>query len=142
MPDIRGLSFPASLGLIFAALSPYVCIYLSARIIDEIAGARDTERLIHLVLTALFAAAAISLFNSLLSQWCNVENADRYFKNNHILTRKMLEMDFISVDDTKTHEMLSTILQNQNSGGWGLNRTIGLLDGIISSFFTLTAASR
>lgn len=124
--------------VIFAALSPYVGIYLSARIIDEIAGARDTERLIHLVLTALFAAAAISLFNSLLSQWCNVENADRYFKNNHILTRKMLEMDFISVDDTKTHEMLSTILQNQNSGGWGLNRTIGLLDGIISSFFTLT----
>lgn len=40
--------------VIFAALSPYVGIYLSARIIDEIAGARDTERLIHLVLTGAF----------------------------------------------------------------------------------------
>ena len=49
----------------------------------------------------------------------------------------MLDMDFISIDDAKTHDKLSTIQQNQNGGGWGLFRVIGNYEAILSAVFTL-----
>ena len=39
--------------VIWSALTPYVGIYLSALVIDELAGARDPERLRNLVLITL-----------------------------------------------------------------------------------------
>ena len=60
-----------------------------------------------------------------------------YYKINKILTEKLLDMDFVNIDDIKTHEKLSTIEQNENGGGWGLNRIMWNYDSIISSVFTL-----
>ena len=47
-------------------------------------------------------------------------------------------MDFVSIDDAKTHELLSQIRQNQNGGGWGLYRVIGSYE---SSDFVRSDAS-
>ena len=37
---------------------------------------------------------------------------------------KLLDMDFMDVDSTKTHELLSTIRQNQQGFGFGLFQVI------------------
>ncbi len=57
------------------SLSPYVGIYLSARILNEIAGRRDPEALTGLVITALIAALVLTLTNACLDRWKNCKHA-------------------------------------------------------------------
>lgn len=123
--------------VIWDALTPYVGIYLSARIIDEIAGNRDPETLKRLVLYTLFSAAFISLVTALLSKWRNNQEAGIYFKVQQVFTQKLMDMDFVNIDDAKTHEMLSTINQNQNGGGWGLYRVTWSMNKLISAVFSI-----
>ena len=123
--------------VIWDALTPYIGIYLSALIIDELSTTRDSETLTILMLIALVGAAIISLVSAFLTKWRDTQCAGMYFKVNQIFTKKLLDMDFASVDNTKTHELLSTIDQNQNSGGWGLNKIIWNYEALISSILTL-----
>jgi ABC-type multidrug transport system fused ATPase/permease subunit len=53
------------------ALTPYVAIYFSARLIGELAGRRSVPVLTHLVLILLLATALLSLLGAALTRWKN-----------------------------------------------------------------------
>ena len=106
--------------IIWTSLTPYVGIYLSALIIEELSNARNKQMLTKLVFITLISAGCISLISALLSKWRNAECAGLYYKSKHIFAQKMMDMDFVDADDTKTHELYNTIEQNRNGGGWGL----------------------
>ena len=53
--------------VIWNALAPYIGIYFSALIIDELAGGRDPERLLRLVVTTLVVGAVSALVTALLT---------------------------------------------------------------------------
>ena len=61
--------------IIWKALTPYVGIYFSALIIEELAGAKNPGRIRFLVLLTLFLIAAGSLVTALLEKWKNVQSA-------------------------------------------------------------------
>lgn len=123
--------------VVWDALTPYVGIWLSAKIIGELSGDRNPDTLTRLVLATLISAALISLAGAFLSKWRDDQCVGMYFKVRQIFTKKLLDMDFVNIDDTKTHELLSTINQNANGGGWGLYRVIGNYESIISAVITL-----
>lgn len=123
--------------VIWNSLTPYVTIYLSALIIDEIATNKDKERLKLLVLITLLSSVFIALVKSLLNRWMNIKNSGMYFKNMNIFNKKILDMDYEKCDDNKTFDLLSTILQNQNGGGWGLNKVFYQFQQLLSSIFTI-----
>ncbi len=123
--------------VVWEALTPYVGIYLSALLIEELSTSRNPQALTRLVLITLISAAVISLVSAFFIKWRDTQCAGMYFKVKQIFTQKLLDMDFVSLDDTKTHEKLSTIDQNQNGGGWGLYRVIGNYEAIISAILTL-----
>ena len=125
------------LSSIWSAVTPYVGIYLSALIIEELAGARNVERLKLLVIVTLVSLAFISLISALLNKWNEAHASNLWYKFEKFYTEKLFEMDFVSLDDIKTHELLSTIRQNQNGGGWGLFRVADNYKTLISSVFTL-----
>lgn len=106
------------------ALTPYVGIFLSALVINELAGERDVKRLQTLVVVALASAALIALGTALLHKWRETQNAGWDIKVERIISEKMLDTDYVNLDDTHTAEMLSTIRQNLNGAGWGLGRTL------------------
>ena len=56
---------------------------------------------------------------------------------NHLLFEKLLDMDYVSRDETKTAELLSIIRQNQGGTSWGLHRVIRDYEELCSSVFTL-----
>ncbi len=122
---------------IWTAITPYLGIYLSALIIGELAGEKDAKRLTWLVCFTLITEAAAAFLSALLLKWQNSKSAGMYQKIKQILTEKLLDMDFVNVDDTKTQEMLSAIEQNATGGGWGLLRVIQCYKMILSSIFTL-----
>lgn len=110
--------------IIWKALAPYVGIYFSALIIEELSGNRSIERLRFLVLTSLLSAAGISLVSALLEKCKNTRSAGIGLKIKRILSEKLFDMDYIDLDDTKTMDLYTTILQNLNGQGWGLYRVL------------------
>ena len=81
--------------VIWTSLTPYVGIYLSALVIDELAGSRNAARLRFLVLLTLGSAALIALISALLNKWKETRGAGLWFKVEHIFSEKLL--DFISL---------------------------------------------
>lgn len=124
------------ISVIWNALAPYVGIYLSALVIDELAGNRDAERLKILVIITLASAAVIALGTALLNKWKEAHDEGLWLKVDNILSEKMLDMDFASLDETHTAELLYTIRQNLNGGGWGLGRVIECYEELCSSILT------
>lgn len=133
----KGLLLSRILYQCWAALTPYAGIYLSALLIGELAGARDEGRLTGLVILSLVSAVIIGVVRALLNRLKNARSAGLYYKLRDIYTDKLLRMDYASLDDTKTHELLSTIRQNENGGGWGLYRVVNNVETLASSLFTL-----
>jgi len=120
---------------VWKAVTPYVEIYMSALIIGELSGNRDAQRLKFLILVTLAAAAVIGLGSALLSKWADTQISGKWYKYDWLNSEKMLDMDFADIDDTKTHDLLSTIRQNQNSGGWGISKVVGCYENLVSSVF-------
>ena len=125
---------------VWSSLSPYVSIYFSALVIDELVGNRDVERLKFLVAAILVLTVVISLISAFLTKWKRTQCPGYWFRNQQmeqIFSEKLFNMDFGDIDDTKTHELLSSIRQNQNSGGWGLTHLMGNYNSLISSILTI-----
>lgn len=125
------------ISVIWASLTPYVGIYLSALIIDELAGGREVGRLRFLVLLALGLAALIALGSALLNKWKETQNTGLYFKLEYILSEKLLDMDYVNLDETETAELLFAIRQNQSGASWGLSRVIDNCEALCSAVSTL-----
>lgn len=123
--------------VIWSAITPYITIYLSALIVGELAGARDSERLKKLVFVTLGAEVVFSFVGALLTRWRNYKNTGLYFKTEQFYTEKLLNMDFIDVDSSKTHDLLYKIQQYRNSGDWGLTTTIISYERFVSALITI-----
>ena len=129
--------FSRLISVVWDALTPYVGIYYSALVIEELAGSRNPERLRFLVLITLVSAAVIALVSAILNKWKGAQNAGLWWKVNQLLFEKLLDMDYVSRDESKTAELLSIIRQNQGGSGWGLHRVIKGYEELCSSVFTL-----
>ena len=123
--------------VVWNALTPYVGIFFSALVIDELVENRDVQRLQTLVIITLASAAVIALGTALLDKWKNTQSTGEWIKFGHIVSEKMFDTDYVNLDDTHTAEMLSTIRQNFNGGGWGLGRILACYGKILSSIFTI-----
>jgi ATP-binding cassette subfamily B protein len=123
--------------VIWSALTPYIGILLSALVIDELAGNRDIEHLQTLVIITLVSTAVIALGTAFLNKWKETQSKGDWIKFEHILSEKMLDTDYVNLDNTHTSEILSTILQNSNGGAWGLCRVIECYEELFSSIMTI-----
>lgn len=118
------------------ALAPFVGIWFSARILTELSGDRNPEKLLRLVLWTLITTAISMLGTAWLDKWRKTATSGIRYKHDMPYAFKMLEMDFQDVDAPATHQMLNQIKQAQNQG-WGLFRLIGNMENIMSAIFTL-----
>lgn len=119
----------------FKSLSPYVLIWLSAQIIGELTGARDAHRLTVLAVAAVAAAALLPLITAALKRRQTVLYDNSFYINQKIYANKLLDMDFPRLDDPKTHDDLSQILQNENWSGYGLGRVLDVETKLPMSVF-------
>ncbi len=88
-----------------SAFTPYATIYLSAQIINKLAGARNPQVLFRLALITVLSIGALALLQAALTRWKNCHEAGHYYKSTRFFSDKMLDMDFCSVDDPHTHDL-------------------------------------
>ncbi|MCI9544630.1 MAG: ABC transporter ATP-binding protein [Acutalibacter muris] len=123
-----------------SALIPIINLYFSGRLIDELAGSRDVNRL------ALLAglAAGINLVLLLIRHFCTRRKEGLYttmWNDMYMLySRKLLKMDYQDVEDVRVQEKLDKIKQLQNWGGrglvtlyWAVSDMVEGLVGVLSS---------
>ena len=84
-----------------AALSPYVTVYLSARIINELAGARRLEVLGPLAILAVASGALLTFVTGALLRWKTAKEAEFLERKNRLFADKMLSMDFEVLSPTR-----------------------------------------
>ncbi|MDE6675244.1 MAG: ABC transporter ATP-binding protein/permease [Acetatifactor sp.] len=125
---------------VVCALTPYLDIWLLARLIDEIAGGRDPQMFTIYVLALMSLGAILSLLCVGLTRWKNVQLACLWHTQNKVFAQKLLSMDFADMDDGHVQELRSRIWQNTDSGGWGLYKLIYSFDAIIRSVMSIISA--
>ena len=123
--------------VVWTSLTPYTGIYLSALIVEELAGARSAGRLRFLVLTALLLAVFSALVSAFLHKWKETQNQGLWFKIKYLFSEKLYDMDYVDLDKTETEELLSRIEQNQNSGDWGIRRIMDNYEALLSGVLTI-----
>lgn len=123
------------------ALIPYVGIYLSAQLINELAGARNPGKLQQLIWIILVTTAVLALLQSVLNRWRNYHNVGDYYKRCKIYSDKMMEMDFCSLDEQHTHDLRSQVMQNERWSGWGLSRVRWAFSNLVSGTVRIIGAA-
>ena len=123
------------LNTIWTTITPFIGISLSAQIIEELAGARNKERLTLLVVATLLSAALITLIGSLIKRYQKITGVGAWYER--FLMKKTLDMDFCIVDMPETHQKLSTIHQTSNGAGWGIRLATHALSNVIEAIFTI-----
>ena len=109
---------------IWESLTPFVGIYLSAELIEELSTSRETDRIKTIVLLILFSTLLIGIITNLLGFLRVKVHMANWYRIEHIFTKKMLDMDYINVENTETKNLMDSIYETQNSGGWGLVRVM------------------
>ncbi len=123
-------------------LAPYVTVYLSARILEELAGPCRAGVLWRLAALALGSAAVLTLLTGLLLRWKNYQincfSGSRY----PIYSRKLHSLDYASLDDAATMDLYAQVQQNENWGGWGywccVKRTAQLVQALFGAAGAVT----
>ena len=80
------------------ASTPYLSIWLLARLINEISGNRDSQILSVYVLLLIGFSAGASLVSAVLTRWKNVQLSGLWHVQNKIVMKKLLEMNFADID--------------------------------------------
>ena len=81
------------------------------------------------------AASLLPLITAALERWQTVLYDNSFYINQKIYANKLLDMDFPRLDDPKTHDDLSQILQNENWSGYGLWRVLDVETNLPKSVF-------
>lgn len=116
------------------ALRPYAAIWLSARLIDELSGARDQKRLFWWVLLLLVSGVALMLAEGILLRWSEYEASRNEQMSERIFMEKMIALDYADIDRQYVYDLYYQIRQNENWAGWGGRYAVQyIFEGVITS---------
>ena len=119
-----GYFVSAALSAAGQALAPYVTIWLSARVIAELAGGRDPQRLAFWAALTVGLTALMALANGLLKRWAQYEENALTVQKHKLLMDKMAALDYADCDRQEVQDLYSQIKQNDNWSGYGIHRAV------------------
>lgn len=141
--EIRGLKLIAEyvpglvpstvLNSLVKALSPYATIWLSAQLLEELAGQCRASVLWKWVIATLAVTAVLGVVNALLKRWNDIAGDLYYPQKKRIITDKFFSMDYADVDDRNIRDLRAQIREDERFMGYGLNRCIDNLENIVQS---------
>ena len=103
----------AALYALLNAVIPYITLWFSAQILNELAGARQRELLIQKIVTLLVAETVLLLLKALVFRWNNALS-DGFCMKLYEWKRhfdKLISMDFRDVENPDTHKLLNAVQQ-------------------------------
>lgn len=136
-----GLLACKALSALFNALYPFINLYLSARILDELAGGRDTGRLVFLAVLTVALNLICQVMKSALKRRAETLGGEFWTNLDMTYSKKILEMDYEDVEDTRVHDLLSRIKQARNFRSYGTVRLFHSLEDIVGAVVGIAASA-
>lgn len=132
----------ASTGIysVIKALIPYLVLYFSAQILNELAGARRADILIEKVTILLSAETVLLAIKALVFRWENTLSSDLFTYIDKIISDKLLALDFCAADDINTYELRNKIRQTELWNGWGLHQLYYHFQDFLEAFSQIAGA--
>lgn len=132
--------FPiVTLNAIVKAVLPYATVFLSAKILTELATLRRANVLWKWVVVTILATALLSVLRSFFMEREETLLNDIYGRKELLFSEKATSMDFADADKQEVRSLRAQISQNEQWGGLGLinaaiiyKQLIGSLTGIFS----------
>ena len=122
---------------VFDASTPYVNIFMSARIINELTSGCDIRKLTLYVLLTI----ALNLFTAVIAELMDNVVGVKYQQFRHLYSVKLdtviLDMSYDKAEDPETHRRKQQILDNHNTAGGGLQRFMGSSSSIFHGVSTM-----
>lgn len=104
---------------------PFVTIYLTAQLLNEIAGERSIERIWGWVLPILLIGAVQALVGSWLGKWEFIAAWNKGIRKlADLFTDKHMALDFRDLESPAARDLYSQIEGNWQYMGWGLERVM------------------
>ena len=118
---------------VVTVVNSYVSIWLTARIINELASNKHPQTIIKLVLAQLFAAGMLTFIGNVLKGVKRYETDSAKCMYDQIFMDKMFSLDYEHMDSQATYDLYSQIIQNDKWSGLGLYETIKLFENLITA---------
>ena len=126
--------FPvATLHAVIAAVTPYVEVFFSARILKELALSRRAGVLWRWVVAGVLCTGLFAVLKAFLYQRSDTLSDDLWGRKEILFARKMFSMDYADMDKQENHDLRSQIRQNENWSGWGLMRVVDVYEAGLKS---------
>ena len=125
---------------IVEALPPYVTVYLSAQIINELAHNRRPDILGKWILLTLALELLMGLLKAVVVRWDSGVKSVYNPMKDRIFTNKFFDMDYADIDKQEVRDLHSQINQSANWGGWGINTAVATLERLIQYGFGVIGA--
>jgi ATP-binding cassette subfamily B protein len=125
------------LSALFNNLSPYITIYMSAEIINELARAKNTSRLTALVLITIIADLVILIIGCLFTklkdyEWQSFENCERQMFIEHGFT-----MDYEHLENPEIQKKRGKIDESRNINNFGIWAMLNSLQNISTNIIRI-----
>ncbi len=102
------------------ALTPYVAVFFSARVLSELATMRRPDTLWRWVIAGAACTGAFAVVKALLYERQEALYDDLYGRKEMLFARKMFSLDYADMDKQETHDLRDQIRQNEGWAGLGL----------------------
>ena len=139
-----------TLQCLFSAVAPYVTVFFSARVLNELATLRRAQILWNWVIAGVGCVGFVSVLSAILQRRYTTLYSDLMRRKEILFIQKMFSLDFSELDKQENHDLRAQIQQNENWSGWGLMRVervysdfaggaVGILSGIALTVSLFTA---
>ncbi len=120
---------------ILTALSPYVTVWFSARLLGELNGARRPEVLGRWAVLTVVSLGLTALLTALTDRWRECVEEDTWYRKQQIFIEKQFSMDYAALEDQKNRDLREKIREVENWSDWGYMHIPVFLRDILKSVF-------
>lgn len=115
---------------IFQALTPFINIYMSARILNGIVDGMGFNALLRLALVTVLLNFLVMLILYLFNHTIGLLQSEFNSLYEMRLSLKVASLDYVDVESSKTHMMRQKITELKNMNGGGIWRLFNQFSGI------------
>ncbi|MDE6619388.1 MAG: ABC transporter ATP-binding protein/permease [Lachnospiraceae bacterium] len=118
---------------------PYITLYFSAQLLNELAGARRKELLIQKIVILLTAEAVVLLIRAVVFRWKSVLSdwTCIYFYDRKRQFYKLLSMDFCDAESSGAQALLREVQQTSKWRNYGVRRVYTQYQEFLEALFKL-----
>lgn len=116
------LFLSTALYAIVGAVSPYITVWLSAQLINELAGDRIPAALWKWVILTLCVSGGLKLLAEILSRWKESVHAMENWHEDKLMADKMMGMDFSAVEAPRTNDLRYSMAKFQMGNAYGFTK--------------------